>query len=59
MYVAGTGIQAGFTLHACTSGLDEHKGFRGTVVNRALTSLHGWSLEITVTVLFYNHEIIN
>ena len=35
------------------------KGFKGTVVNRALLSLHGESLEITLTVPFYwvSHEV--
>ena len=30
--------------------LSMKKGFKGTVVNRALPSLHGGSLEITLTV---------
>ena len=31
-----------------------HQGSKGTVVNRALPSLHGWRLEITLTVLTFN-----
>ena len=35
------------------------RAFKGTVVNRALASLHGGSLEITLTVPFAGLNILN
>ena len=35
-----------------------HKAFKGTVVNRSLPSLHGGSLEITLTFLLRDPFII-
>ena len=38
------------------------QGFKGTIINRALLSLHGWSLKITLTdytVLLLNKIILN
>ena len=36
--------------HQCLINTQLDKAFKGTVVNRALPSLHGGSLEITLTV---------
>ena len=38
--------------------LIQKKPFKGTVVNQALSSLHGGSLEITLTVVSYLYKTL-
>ena len=44
------GIQTGFDMLKQQDFFTIVKGFKGTVVNRTLLSLHVWSLEITLIV---------